>query len=236
MELIKSTCGFCQQPTERRKQTKDVKVHFCGMPCKAAYQRLKKPVTKEWLAEHYIDKKMDCVQIGKLVNRDPKSVWNWLKDFGIPTRPRGDAARLPKGRPAGFTHSQETKDKIRAIAIADGRVPYDPKVGPYMRGKSGKDHPQWKGGITPERQAVYSSPEWVEAVKAVWKRADAKCERCGKHHNTTETRGTFHIHHIVSFAVRELRTEVSNLILLCKKCHRWVHSPANKQKELIKTI
>lgn len=235
MQTIKSKCGFCKKPTERKRQTKQVKIHFCSMRCKADYQRQAKPVTKKWLIRHYIDKKMDCVMIGKLVSRDPKSVWNWLKDFGIPTRPRGhDISHLPQGRPAGFTHSQATKDKIRAIAIEQGRVPYDPKVGSYMNGRFGKDHPQWKGGITPPRQALYSSKEWAECVEAIWERAKSKCERCGKLHTKYARR--FHIHHIVEFAVEKLRTDTLNLVLLCPACHGFVHSKKNINKEFIKTI
>jgi len=43
----------------------------------------------------------------------------------------------------------------------------------------------------------------------------------------------FHVHHIVSFAVRELRAAVSNLALLCEDCHRFVHSNANTACEFL---
>jgi thymidylate synthase (FAD) len=92
----------------------------------------------------------------------------------------------------------------------------------------------WKGGLTPERQALYASPEWVDAVKMVWARDNATCQKCGAHHNTAKSRGTFHIHHIVSFMVRELRADVDNLVLLCRDCHHWVHSKSNESKLFIK--
>ena len=236
---IESTCAFCSNPVVRRKQaeSRNVKLHFCDMDCKANYQKLRKPVTKEWLEEHYLNQKLDTTQIGRLVHRDPKSVWNWLKDFGIPTRPRGGAT-APKsfisGQPNAFKghhHTPETKAKLRSISLADGRVPYNPAVGSYMKGRKGKDTTNWKGGITPERQALYSSLEWGEAVKAVWKRDNGYCQRCGKRHNEPGVRGTFHIHHIMSFAARELRANPDNLILLCKSCHRFVHSKKNVNKE-----
>jgi len=40
----------------------------------------------------------------------------------------------------------------------------------------------------------------------------------------------------VSFAVRELRAVVDNLVLLCRPCHLWVHSNANTQKLYLKEI
>lgn len=46
--------------------------------------------------------------------------------------------------------------------------------------------------------------------------------------------GTFHIHHIVSFKNKELRTNINNLVLLCDECHHWVHSNNNVAHEFIK--
>ena len=237
---ITAPCDFCGQIVSRRKQaaSKNVLRHFCGMDCKASFQKLAKPVTKEWLEQKYLTEGLDCVQIGKIVSRDPKSVWNWMKDFGIPTRPRGSDVRqhFVKGDPnpfAGMKHTAETKERLRKIAIADGRKPYKEENGPPWAGVTGDTHPSWKGGRTPERQAFYSSKEWVEAVKTVWHRADARCERCGLHHNNAKQRGTFHVHHIVTFQVRSLRAEPTNLALLCTPCHRWVHSKDNHNKEWI---
>ena len=223
--ILPAVCASCSKVIFRRR-TKSGR-NYCDTRCKADWQRAQKPVTKEWLIEHYIEKRMDCTTISKIVNRDPKSVWNWLQYYKIPTRPRGhDISRLPKGRKSGFKQSEETKTKLRKIAIADGRVPYDPKVGSYMKGRKGSDTPAWKGGITPERQACYSSPEWSEAVKAVWKRDKATCQRCLSKKKNIRTI-PFDIHHIVGFSNKELRTEPSNLVLLCEPCHYWVHSKKN---------
>lgn len=240
---IHSTCAFCGEPVIRHTQSKsaNVKIHFCNNDCKSEWQKLQKPVTKEWLYEHYVTKGLDCSEIGRMVSRDPKSVWNWLKGFGIPTRPRGSDKRqqIKKGAVSFFKgkkHSQETKDRIRAISIATGRVPYNPEIGSYMKGKKGASTPNWKGGVTPERNAFYSTPEWKKVVPQVWKRDNAICQRCKLDHRSipVSERGTFDIHHIVSFEVKELRCVLSNLILLCEKCHYWVHSNENVNKEFIR--
>lgn len=195
------------------------------------------PVTKEWLQSRYWGQLMTCPQIALEAKCDPKTIWAWMRRYGIQTRPRGGESSTGSFRPgqpnafAGRKHSEETRQKLRAIAIADGRVPFDPVIGPPMRGKTGAETPNWKGGITPERQAFYATFEWREAVKAVWRRAKARCERCSRHHNVAEHRGTFHIHHIASFAVRHLRAKPSNLALLCKDCHMFVHSKVNLSNE-----
>lgn len=203
--------------------------------------QLAKPrgVSKEWLRAKYEVERLDCVKIGALVGRDPKTVWAWLKHYGIPTRRRGGLTSphaFRKGHTSLFTgrkHSAETRQRLREIALADGRVPFDPKVGPPFRGKRGAETPNWKGGVTPERQAFYASDEWRSACKIVWARAKARCERCGIDHNTADRRGTFNVHHIVSFMVRELRATESNLALLCRPCHFFVHSRDNVDRAFI---
>lgn len=196
---------------------------------------------KEWLYQEYVEKKRTANDIAKDEKRDPKTIWTWLRKFAIQTRSRGgenSSGSFKKGQSiwVGRKHKPETKEKIRAAALADGRVPWGKDNKPYWKGITGREHPRFNGGLTPERQSVYSSNEWVNAVKKVWKRDKATCQRCGKNHNEEKNRGNFHIHHIVSFQVRELRTEISNLVLLCKDCHKFVHSKKNKNKLFIKGL
>jgi len=246
--MPKKTCNCSQCGAQLKRwlvnpNTKlPIKNFFCDNKCKGQWQieqREDLGFTKDWLIDQYITQGKDANQIGREVGRDGKSVWNWLSMYKIQTRPRGhDTSHLPKDGSVwvGRKHSEETKEKISAAAIADGRVPWGKGNEPYWRGVTGDKHPSFKGGLTPERQAVYSSREWVDAVKAVWARDNATCQGCGIHHNTAETRGTFHVHHIVSFQVKEMQTETSNLVLLCKDCHKFVHSKKNINKQFIKEI
>jgi len=194
--------------------------------------------SKDWLTQKYIVEKLDCVQIGNMVDRDSKTIWYWLKKHGIPTRPRGsNAHQLLRGRQKGWHHSEETKEQIRQINIAQGKVPYLRNGVHFNKGKRGAVVHNWKGGITPERQTFYRSQEWKGAVKKVWKRDNAMCQKCGLDFRTVDRKKTqFHIHHIVSFAVRELRCDLNNLVLLCKPCHKWVHSRRNTEKEFLGTF
>lgn len=231
------TCGCIMLRNESKSGR-----HFCSTSHKAQWQRQQKErigYDKTWLSDQYIAQRKSADQIAREIGRDPKRVWEWLRDYGIETRPRGTDYghgfkigddSLFKGR----THTEETKEKLRMRRLSDGRVPYLMPDGTHaMRGRKGDLHPSWKGGLTPERQAFYSSDEWKDSCKVVWSRANAKCERCGKSHNAANHRGTFHIHHVVSFMVRELRADTFNLILLCVDCHRFVHSRQNKQKEFL---
>ena len=213
---------------------------FCNNECKGAWQVKQREAlgfNKEWLQDQYITQGKDANQIALEIGRDGKSVWTWLKNYGIPTRKRGEDKRqhFKKGHKMneGRKLSDEHREAIRQARIKDGRVPYL-KDGKHWLHHEGAKPWTWRGGITPERQAFYSSDEWKDAVKAVWSRDKATCQRCSKHHNTAESRGTFHIHHIISFMNKELRAEPSNLVLLCRSCHLWVHSSANTEKQFIK--
>ncbi len=214
---------------------------YCDNTCKGNWQKRAKPVSKDWLIEKYIVEGLDCVQIGLIVGRDPKSVWSWLKDFGIQTRLRGYASSATwhkKGDPSSFKgrrHTEEAKRLMSEIAKAEGRVPYDPAVGSYMIGRRGAEVPSWKGGVTPQRQAFYSSIEWRKSCKDVWVRDNAQCQKCGRKKKDDRS-VSFDIHHIVSFACVELRAELSNLVLLCEPCHYWVHSSSNVDNDFIKEM
>lgn len=239
------TCSWCGNGQLKRwpinpVTKKPIKNFFCDTKCKGAWQQNQREqlgFTREWLKSQYVDQGKSANQIGKEIGRDGKRVWEWIKQYGMETRPRGHnhEENLAKdGSPfKGRSHSQETKAMLREMAKADGRLPWGKNNKHPWKGVTGKGHPSFRGGLTPERQAFYSSPEWVEAVKEVWARDDATCQRCGKHHNQTKNRGTFHIHHIVSFQVRALRAEVSNLLLLCRECHLWVHSKENTENQFI---
>jgi 5-methylcytosine-specific restriction endonuclease McrA len=175
-----------------------------------------------------------------MVGRDTKTVHWWLRKFQIPTRPHGctreSVANRKRGQGAlrGRGHTPEAVARIRAASIARGAVPYLRDGKHWLKDAAPEDNPNWKGGVTPERQAFYRTRRWKAAVKAVWARADGCCERCELDFRTIDRKTTrFHIHHLISFAVIALRTEVRNLRLLCQRCHRWVHSRANTERELL---
>lgn len=104
-----------------------------------------------------------------------------------------------------------------------------------MWNRKGELNPNWKGGITAERQAFYASDEWKKACSRVWKRDKATCQRCGLHRDDRPDM-PFAIHHIQPFDVTELRSVVVNLVLLCEACHHFVHSRGNINREFLPPI
>jgi len=204
---------------------------FCNFQCKGLWQKRAKPVDEVWLRQKYLVERLTAPEIAKIVGRDSKGVYNWLVGYGIPTRPRG-SYKPPGFGGANFTghkHSDQSKQRIREARKADGHFPKSPDGSPYWRGRTGVDHPAWNGGLTPERQAFYSTDEWKRARRTAYTNAGGKCQRCGA--GSAEI--TLHIHHVVPFIVRRLRASPGNLRVLCKICHRFVHSDANGDREFL---
>lgn len=184
---------------------------------------------RDWLYQKYIIEGLSCPQIGKLVNRDGSTIRHWLRKHGIPTRPRGhNREYLLKGQRKGFRHSPQSIEKIRQASVERGALPYLRDGEHYNKGKRGAVVANWKGGITPERQAFYRSEEWKAACREVWVRDDGKCRRCGlDSRHIDRSMISFHVHHIVTFANQSLRAYPHNLILLCDNCHYFIHSGDN---------
>jgi hypothetical protein len=158
----------------------------------------------EWLRAEYVTKQRTAADIAAEFGITENAILFWLRKHGIPGR------------------------SMRAVRAAKHWGLAGAANGMY--GKRGAEVPNWKGGCTPERQAFYTSLAWAAACVEVWHRDNAQCQRCG----IDSSEHKLHIHHIVSFAVKELRAESSNLVLLCVRCHRFVHSKQNTTAEFVR--
>jgi hypothetical protein len=100
--------------------------------------------------------------------------------------------------------------------------------------QSGANNPAWKGGTTPERQRQYKTQEWKALLKAVYARDHYTCQRCKCGTTGGMSMKSSVAHHIKSYSdYPELRTDMGNLVTLCRKCHLWVHSLANVDREYL---
>lgn len=186
-----------------------------------------------WLREKYETEGLSTYEIGALVGRDPKSVYRKLRDFGIPTRPRGQNLQGADNYWAtpGRTHPMQgqprsTETRTRLSEAAKGR-PGLRGVRNGMFGQRGTANANYRGGVSPERQRIYASSDWKFLERAVLDRDAETCRRC-KNPGMEQ----LHIHHIVPWSESvELRLAINNLVTLCGECHRWVHSAANVARE-----
>lgn len=81
-------------------------------------------------------------------------------------------------------------------------------------GRSPEEHPNWKGGVTPENKRVRSADRYKTWRVAVFERDNYTCRRCGQHG------GYLVAHHLYRFAKwPHLRFTVANGHTLCRACH-----------------
>lgn len=84
----------------------------------------------------------------------------------------------------------------------------------YNSKRFGELNPNWKGGITSEKETAMRSEEYKEWRKEVFEKDNYTCQCCGKMTHDVEA------HHLDNFAEYvEKRYDVDNGITLCKKCH-----------------
>ena len=99
----------------------------------------------------------------------------------------------------------------------------------YERRFSGENSPTWKGGKR------HYKGGWLKARDKARERDNYICQICGI---TEEEQGfQMDVHHIVNYRLFEDKKEannLSNLVCLCHKCHRFVHSNLNTKNLYIK--
>lgn len=184
---------------------------FCYSPKtqfkKGQHWRNKKPFwDKEWLYNAYITNKKTIPELGVLCGCGDSNISYWIVKHKIPFRPVSETRKIKHWGAKGEKNG--------------------------MYGIRGKNHPGWKGGHTEERQKFYNTLEWKSIVPIIFKRDNYSCQRCNCKNSY---KNPLHIHHLVSFSIRKLRAIPQNLILICEKCHHWIHSNKNIKKEYILT-
>lgn len=156
------------------------------------------------MVEEYVTKQRSMEDIAQELGITDSAIDYWLRKHGIKAR---------------------TTSEVRAIKHWGSKGEAN-----GMHGRIGDTNPNWKGGVTPERQAFYTTKAWKKACYNVWHRDNATCQVCLQH---TKTIGPMAVHHVESFAVVDKRADEGNLILLCVNCHNWVHSRENVHKVYI---
>ena len=138
MKPFKCKCHWCEKPLIRRPQAKPVEFHFCDNKCKGEYQRTLKPVTKEWLIEHYINQKLSAQECAELYGCSEPTIFDYLRKFDIPRRSLSESHKeyfKHHLHPSiGRHHTDETKKKL-SISHKKHYIPIDWLIEHYVNQK-----------------------------------------------------------------------------------------------------
>lgn len=142
---------------------------------------------RDWLYHEYIELGRSSQEIADQFDCNQNNILYFLDKFDIPRRTISETRSIKHWGQSG-------KDNP-------------------MYGKKGILNPNWKGGLTPFRQYIYTTQDWKKFSKAVRTR-DKVCRLCGGSEK-------LEIHHIDPVSQSPLLImDIGNAILLCAKCHR----------------
>ncbi len=154
----------------------------------------------EWIKQHR-DNQTPLVEMANEAGCSYDTIRKWITKFNLQQQYRWKSGNIPWNRglkyKSGKTHSESAKAKFRKL-------------------QSGSNCNFWKGGLVDFRRTVTA---WTQRKTAILcKEKDYTCENCN-------IRGAkFQSHHIVPVSENhDLAFNVSNLALLCVRCHRYIH-------------
>ena len=142
-------------------------------------------------------------------NKRGQTPWNKGK--------RGLQVAWNKGKKLPYIMSEETKAKLRKIAIERG----------FGSNSVGEKNWNWRGGKTKETQRLRATIKYKNWRTAVFQRDNYTCQHCG------QRGGYLEADHIKQFAFfPELRFIIDNGRTLCKDCHKKTDTYSIKGKIL----
>jgi hypothetical protein len=137
------------------------------------------------------------------------------KPYKMTDRARSNMSNTHKGIHLSEAHKQHISEALK------GKTPKNLALINSPNKKMGKNHWNWKGGITPFRTKIWHSSEYKKWRMAVFIRDNFTCQFCGvRSHMGLGKTVYLEAHHIKSFKdYPELRLVVENGITLCRECH-----------------
>lgn len=243
MSKIKINCDECGKNIEvYPHKLKNYKFHFCSKECKNKSKKIKEEIGKK-NKKHMKDKwsKGIAYDLFKInLNKGRLSKFkgiNYEERFGIEKSKEikdkiGNTTRelykkgLKRKTFLGKKHSKESLESNR-IAHLGKKQSEETKLkrGLYV---SGKNHPSWKGGLTPLNKKIRNSTEYKLWRQAIFERDGYTCIWCGAK-SQKGTKVTLNADHIKPFSLfPELRFAIDNGRTLCLDCHKKTDTYSHK--------
>ena len=202
-------CPICEK--EARKPGVKNPPIYCSREC---WQRSEELKIEERIGEPlenalrrlYVDERQSYREIHETLQINIRTIMSRLRRFGIEIRHGSEAVK---------TQWENNDERREAQTEFFRQVGYD---------HAGKNHPNWKGGITKKYNSHYTTQDWIRYSEHIRQRDSYKCTRCGMvNQDHIEQFGiSLHVHHIVPLVLSNDDLE-GNLRTVCIKCHRQLH-------------
>jgi len=160
----------------------------------------------------YKGKFLPIKQIKKLYIKNKWSLSDIAKKYSI--TPQGIRYQMLKHNISRRSHGVHTEKSKKKISDIQKKIPH-PK---------GKEHPNWKGGITSYTMQLRNSEKYKEWRENIFKRDNYICQECGLHSGNGK-KVILNAHHKIPFC-KLIKTEeewkifdINNGITFCIDCH-----------------
>ena len=223
LSMIK-ICVICNSPFAQSHKNINCCSNKCGQALRrlnfdnALASRIGIPI-KDWLIDHYLNQFQTYRQICAELSINTRTLMSYMKQYNIPIRKgseaikvqwiNNDARRKAQSEflksiphPSGDdnpTRRPEVREKIRQSKLGSKNPMYN---------VLGKDNPRWKGG-----KMTLRGKGWNTIRTQVLRRDNNTCQQCG-------SKEKLEVHHIVTYRNKKNFNKLTNLVTLCRVCHR----------------
>jgi hypothetical protein len=160
---------------------------------------------------------------GVYVGNKGRLAWNKGKKFSEESKKRMSASHKKTYETKTIWNKGKHIKCNNALEVWRLNGGVHPHLGKKRPEITGENNNMWKGGITPERNKIRSSPEYRIWKYAVFAKDNFTCQDCNKRG------GNLNAHHVKRFAVHpELRFAIDNGVTLCTSCHNKFHKKHGK--------
>lgn len=219
---IEKTCLNCNKKFYIQSYRTET-AKFCSLKCKY----LQHKGNPKWIKGYHlsISEKKKISETTKKAMENP-SIREKIRNAGLGRKnsPESIKKMIMTRRKNGFSLSLESRKKI-GRANKEKMLEFYKKGGTvWNKGKknlkgAGKNHPNWKGGITPLNAKIRNSLEYKLWRKSIFERDNYTCIWCGAKNGKGITI-ILNADHIKPFAqFPALRFAIDNGRTLCRKCH-----------------
>ena len=178
-------------------------------------------ISKEWLIENYINKKLSCNECAKIYGCSATHIRDMLIEYEIKLRECTEKAHeLIKEKIKQGNFILQLIDKTGNNNYAK-RADVREKI---RQSKIGSKNPMWNPNITDEeRKQSRNYDEYVQWRKQIFERDNYTCQYCGnKNGNGKRVKLAAH-HKDGHHWCKEKRLDINNGVTLCWDCHAKFH-------------
>jgi thymidylate synthase (FAD) len=156
--------------------------------------------SKEWLQRHYAQGLIPK-EVALIAGVSTEAIKKWTYHYGLTWHKRPPYSH--EGKKLNISETERNRRRRHAASLRKGKL------------NQGPSHPSWKDDLPIEKRAY----NWLKYARpTLLAKAGHLCQDC------TQPHSRLHCHHVYPVLERpDLAMDVSNIVVLCPRCHKLRH-------------